>query len=86
MSTTTAEKTIEVLHGLFARFGLLQHVVSDNGPQFVLAEFAEFMWEWYQTYQIPDVLPIPSSNGAIEHFNQTLKAGRDDGRSLQQWF
>ena len=41
MKSTTAAKTIEVLRHLFARFGLPEQLVSDNGPQFVAEEFAE---------------------------------------------
>ena len=40
MKSTTAAKTIEVLRHLFARFGLPEQLVSDNGPQFVAEEFA----------------------------------------------
>ena len=34
MTSTTAEKTIDVLRQLFARFGLPNNIVTDNGPQF----------------------------------------------------
>ena len=43
MQTTTAEKTIQVLRRMFAAYGLLEQVVSDNGSQFTSQEFAEFM-------------------------------------------
>ena len=43
MKTTTTEKTLEVLQALYASYGLLNQLVSDNGPQFVAVEFAEFV-------------------------------------------
>lgn len=43
MGTTAAEKTVEVLRTLFARYGLPQNLVSDNGPQFMASCFAEFL-------------------------------------------
>ena len=43
MSTTTTSKTIDVLRQVFAAHGLPDHLVSDNGPQFTAAEFAQFL-------------------------------------------
>ena len=43
MKSTTAEKTIKVMRTLFESYGIPEQVVSDNGPQFTLDEFAEFM-------------------------------------------
>ena len=43
MSSTTAAKTIQVLRTMFARYGIPEQLVSDNGPQFVSEEFGQFM-------------------------------------------
>ena len=41
IGSTTACRTISCLRELFARFGVSKQVVTDNGPQFVSAEFKQ---------------------------------------------
>ena len=43
MTSTTASKTIDVLRGVFATYGLPDEIVSDNGPQFIADEFHMFL-------------------------------------------
>lgn len=43
MTSTSASKTIEKIRGAFAAYGLPETLVSDNGPQFTSAEFADFL-------------------------------------------
>ena len=40
--STTAGKTIEVLHQLFSSYGFPEEIVLDNGPQFTADEFSRF--------------------------------------------
>ena len=42
MKSTTASRTIEELRLVFARFGLPEQIITDNGPQFVAEEFQHF--------------------------------------------
>ena len=84
--STTAADTIAVLKCVFASFGLPEQIVSDNGPQFVAHEFAEFL-------RVNGVKHIcvapyhPSSNGADERlvrsFKQCIKAGEHDRLAFQ---
>ena len=86
-SSTTAARTIEALRLLFASYGVPNQLVSDNGPQFVSKEFADFMAG--NAVKHIRVAPYhPASNGLAERFVQTFKkamsAARNDGASLSQ--
>ena len=86
LRSATAAKTIEVLRQLFARYGLPEQVVSDNGSQFTSEEFEEFMKRngIKHTFSAPY---HPATNGLVERFVQTfkkaMKAGCTDGKTLQ---
>lgn len=72
MSTTTSERTIEVLRTLMAAQGLPEEVVSDNGSQLISEEFEEFL----KKNGIKHTLSPPyhaQSNGAAERSIQDLK-------------
>ena len=86
MGSSTSESTIAMLRRVFAAYGLPEHLVSDNGPQFTSTEFQDFL-------QVNGVKHIrtapyhPASNGAVERlvqtFKQAMKAGEQDGFTLQ---
>lgn len=86
MKSTTAADTIAVLRGVFASFGLPEQIVSNNGPQFVSHEFAEFL-SVNGVKQVCVAPYHPSSNGAVERlvqsFKQCMKAGEHDGLTFQ---
>ena len=72
MTSITTEKTINELRLIFAQHGLPEEVVSDNGPQFVSNEFAEFMHQ----NGIKHILTPPyhpQSNGAAERAVRIVK-------------
>lgn len=84
--------TITALKSIFARHGIPDEVVSDNGPQFSSAEFTNFskVWEFQHTTSSPG---YPQSNGQVERTVQTVKnllkkaeeSGRDPYLSLLEY-
>jgi transposase InsO family protein len=57
---------------MFAAYGLPEQVMSDNGSQFTLQEFADFM-KRNGTKHINSTPYHPSMNGLAERFVQTFK-------------
>ncbi|XP_056089739.1 uncharacterized protein K02A2.6-like [Rhinichthys klamathensis goyatoka] len=72
MTSTTAERTIEVLRNLFSHYGLPEVLVSDNGPQFVSQEFVTFL-KANHVKHIRSAPYHPATNGQAERFVQSLK-------------
>ena len=72
VSSTTTSKTIEVLRDLFARFGIPEQIVSDNGPQFVSEEFQAFI-KSNGIRHITSAPYHPATNGLAERLVQTFK-------------
>ncbi|XP_041785652.1 uncharacterized protein K02A2.6-like isoform X1 [Anopheles merus] len=70
--STTSAATIAILRSIFARFGYPETMVSDNGPQFVSAEFSEYCSS--RGVQHVTTAPFhPQSNGQAERFVDTFK-------------
>ena len=61
ISTTTFEKTIEVLRSLFARHVYPEQLVSDSGPQFISAVFKKFI----EGSRIKDILSAPYHSASM---------------------
>ena len=72
MKSTNSSKTIEVLRNLFARFGIPEQLVSDNGPQFVSEEFQAFV-KCNGIKHITSAPYHPATNGLAERTVQTVK-------------
>lgn len=72
LKSITTEKTIEVLSSLFARFGLPDMLVSDNGPQLTSELFKHFL-EKNGIKHVKTAPYHPASNGAAENMVKTVK-------------
>ena len=72
MKSTTAQRTVDTLRSIFAIHGLPLRIVTDNGPQFVSKEFADFCGAngVQHTLSAPY---HPATNGEAERFVQTFK-------------
>ena len=71
-SDTTSRGIVEVLKATFARHGVPDQVMTDNGPQFASRQFAEFM-KTCGISHITSSSHFSSSNGAAERTVQTAK-------------
>ena len=80
MTTTSAIKTIEELRSMFARNGIPDQIVSDNGPQFIAAEFSVFVKN-NGIKHIRSAPYHPATNGLAERFVQTFKQGMRASKS-----
>ena len=74
MNKITAKATILRLREIFARNGLCDVIVSDNGPTFMSAEFKSFM-EVNGIVHVTTAPFSPSSNGLAERAVQSVKRG-----------
>ena len=72
VSDETSKSTIVILKEHFARYGIPDEVISDNGPQFASKEFAKFAkdYEFTHTTTSPH---YAQSNGQVERTVQTVK-------------
>ena len=80
-TNTTSAATIRELRKIFARFGLPEQLVSDNGPQFVSAEFSQFLKN-NGVKHIKSAPYHPSTNGIAERFVQNFKRAMLTNESL----
>lgn len=70
--STTSAATIRFLFEMFARFGIPETIITDNGSQFCSGEFKE-MCDKLGIIHIRTAPYHPQSNGQAERFVDTLK-------------
>jgi transposase InsO family protein len=72
LKTTTSTDVITELKRIFARFGIPQCMISDNGPQYSSEEFKHFTHEWGIVH-VTSSPGHPSANGEAERAVRTIK-------------
>ena len=78
MNNPTTKATIDALSSLFARYGLCEIIVSDNGTQFTAIEFADFCAR-NGIKHITSPPGHPQSNGQAERYVDTVKSALKKG-------
>ena len=73
LKRTTAEEVILHTKSIFARHGIPEVIISDNGPQYVSAEYQNFAQK-YEFEHITSSPYYPQSNGEAERAVQTVKS------------
>jgi hypothetical protein len=72
LPVTTCAFVVNKMKSVFARHGLPQVLITDNGPQFSAREFKEFM-EFCGTQHVTSSPHFPQSNGEAERAVQVAK-------------
>ena len=72
LPTTTSKSLIMALKSIFARHGIPDTLVSDNGSNYTSMEFKEFEYEW-DFMHVTSSPRYPRSNGLAERMVQTVK-------------
>ena len=68
----TSGSVIAFLTQLFDHFGLVDEIVTDNGPQFMSAKFETFLAS-LGIRQSRSALYSPQANAEVERFNRVMK-------------
>ena len=90
--STTSRSVIKEMKAIFARYGIPDVVITDNGPQLASAEFAVFAKTWMFQH-ITSSSYHPQSNGKAENAVKTVKrlftkckeSGQSEFLALLDW-
>jgi hypothetical protein len=72
LNNLSAKHVIEMLKCQIAKYGIPDEIITDNGPQFACAEFAQFAKE-YEFKHSTSSPYYPQANGQAERAVQTIK-------------
>lgn len=72
LSDLNSHCVVEAMEAIFARHGILELLISDNGPQYVSGEFMQSRSGYSFTHVTSSPKHSPS-NGAAERAVQTVK-------------
>ena len=72
LQTITSRAIVTAIKTIFARFGIPEVLISDNGPQYDCREFKEFSKEWDFDH-VTSSPYYPKSNGLAENSVKTVK-------------
>nr|XP_054768172.1 uncharacterized protein K02A2.6-like [Lytechinus pictus] len=85
LTSTSSKAVIAICKQQFARHGVPDEVISDNGPQYASAEFHQFCVEYGVTHKTSSPR-YPQSNGksekAVQIAKNLLKKSADDGKDV----
>jgi len=72
LRSTTSQSVINALKAIFARYGIPEILLSDNGPQYSSTEFSEFAANYGFVHGTSSP-HYPQSNGLAERAVKTVK-------------
>jgi hypothetical protein len=72
LDNQSSKNTIVYMKGLMSRYGYVDEVITDNGPQFGSADFKSFATA-YGFRHVTSTPHYPQSNGQAERMVQTIK-------------
>lgn len=76
LKSTVTSKVINCLEEIFSRHGLPESLTSDNGPQFIAAEFKEYM-DREGIWHHKNTAKWPQANGEVQGQNRSTRSTAD---------